>query len=148
SRHALTVTGTNAYARLALGAYHTCGLTTQGDVYCWGRNDVGQLGSSPTNVCSVDLDEQGPKPYACNLAPTRVTSNVKFQSIAAGDAFTCALSTTGQIFCWGAGASGQLGDGQGLARGTPAPVVSDLKFRSLTAGAQHACAITDRGAGY
>src|SRR5262249_11138852 len=84
----------------------------------------------------------------CNLAPTRVTSNVKFQSIAAGDAFTCALSTTGQIFCWGAGASGQLGDGQGLARGTPAPVVSDLKFRSLTAGAQHACAITDRGAGY
>ncbi len=33
-----------AYSDIAAGRAHTCGITTTGDAFCWGRNDQGQLG--------------------------------------------------------------------------------------------------------
>ena len=33
---------------LALGGYHTCALTTSGNIWCWGGNSVGQLGIGST----------------------------------------------------------------------------------------------------
>ena len=42
------VTGGPVWSRLAVGGSHTCGLTTEGDVYCWGDNLDGQLGDGST----------------------------------------------------------------------------------------------------
>ncbi|NIR38333.1 MAG: RCC1 repeat-containing protein, partial [Actinobacteria bacterium] len=42
------VTSTLAFARLAIGNNHGCGITSGGLVQCWGANGVGQLGDGTT----------------------------------------------------------------------------------------------------
>ena len=78
----------------------------RGDVYCWGGNELGQLGDGI-------IDDQSTPVGARGVGPS-VTS------IAAGDAFTCAVTADGPI-CWGANASGQLGLGR-MTTGPNKPV--------------------------
>ena len=71
-------------------------------------------------------------------------------AMAAGDVHSCVLTSSGAIQCWGANASGQLGDGSTVQRLTPVAVTG------LTSGAEgiaagggdgpaHTCAITSGG---
>ena len=84
---------------------------------------------------------------------------VRFASIVAGGDHTCALSETGQAFCWGVDDFGQLGVGGAAQKcappfdgliskerrrcsTSPRPVAGDLRFQSLSAGPDHTCGIT------
>jgi len=78
---------------LALGGEHSCLLCGSGEVYCWGDNARGQLGTGNTT----------PK-----WTPKRVVSLPAATSIAAGTDHTCAIAG-GDLYCWGTNASGQLG---------------------------------------
>ncbi|HKN65729.1 MAG TPA: hypothetical protein VJW73_05595, partial [Gemmatimonadaceae bacterium] len=44
----IAVSGGSTYKTLAVGAEHVCGITTGGQVACWGKNDRGQLGGGTT----------------------------------------------------------------------------------------------------
>lgn len=77
------------------GAQHTCALRA-GEVWCWGANDVGQLGdgtrtSTARPVLARGIDDA--------------------RAIAIGANHGCALRADGSIACWGRNAQGQLGDG-------------------------------------
>jgi len=50
----------------------------------------------------------------------------------------------GTLWCWGANAAGQLGDGTLIDRPTPAQVGSET-WRQVATGAQSTCAIRDDG---
>ena len=76
-------------------------------VWCWGRNDDGQLGDGTTTERRV---------------PTRVPGLADVVEVDAGAAHTCALRAGGRIVCWGANAEGQLGDGTTTRRVTPTAV--------------------------
>jgi cysteine-rich repeat protein len=94
--------------RIELGMDHTCAVTNVGEVYCWGRNDAGQLGYGHTD----DLgDEPGEAPSDVGPVPLGAAA----LSIAAGRDHTCALLVNGELRCWGGGARGQLGIGDGFA---------------------------------
>ncbi len=86
-----------ALVSLTAGGEHTCGLTASGAAYCWGSNSNGQLGNGTIG---------GTNPVA---AP--VSGGLTFVSLSAGGASTCGVTPGGAIYCWGANASGQLGDG-------------------------------------
>jgi len=95
--------------------YHTCAITNTGGAKCWGDNENGQLGdgtiinrNTPVNVTGLE---------------SGVTA------ISTGVWYTCALTSTGGIKCWGANGSGQLGDGTTIERHTPVDV---MEFGSNT----------------
>ena len=68
--------------------------------------------------------------------------------ITAGNDYTCALTSSGAAYCWGANDQGQLGDGTKTDRARPVPVVGNLRFLAVSAGAQHTCGLTTAGAAY
>lgn len=81
---------------LAKGGLHFCGLASGGSLYCWGRNDEGQLGNGLRGG-TVKLPDA-----------TRVgTETDQWHSIAAHENYTCALKTNPDnplqrtLWCWG-----------------------------------------------
>ena len=94
---------TRTFATITLGGGHSCGLTAEGEAWCWGDNSSGQLGNGTSG--------------GVQLTPTRVSANVVFRGIAAGSNHTCAFTReplqyyphwTGEIYCWGSNSSGQI----------------------------------------
>jgi alpha-tubulin suppressor-like RCC1 family protein len=88
------LTSGNVFVQLAMGTFHSCGRTSAGAVYCWGRNSSGQLGNGG------NLDSN---------SPVAVSGGHVFTDIRAGDNFNCGLSDGGTVFCWGDNARNQLG---------------------------------------
>ncbi len=97
-----------ALVSLTAGGEHTCGLTASGAAYCWGSNSNGQLGNGTIG---------GTNPVAA-----LVSGGLTFVSVSAGGSYTCGVTPNGAIYCWGANASGQLGDGTQIDRSAPVRV--------------------------
>ena len=130
---------TDGVAALAAGADHNCALTEEGEVWCWGENASGQLGSETTDTCAFDV--------LCSVAPVEVSGLIGTMALAAGAAHTCALDASGGASCWGRNASGQLGDGTTTSRSARAAVpTGDERFVAMAAGGDHTCALSDTGA--
>lgn len=120
--------------------YHTCAVLLNGQLYCWGRNQYGELGDGT---------------FAPRSLPTLVMGLGGVQHIGAGHLHTCALDTAMQLYCWGNNAYGQLGDGTTVNRTSPV-LVSDPNgawaavggLQSVAAGRTHTCALTESGQAY
>ncbi len=124
----------NAASGLAAGDYHSCALTEAGGVKCWGWNPYGELGDG--RACGFSC------PYV--VSTSELDSGVV--SIAAGGYHTCAIKQDGSAMCWGANASGQLGDGSVLYKVEPVAVTGlDGPVQKLTAGYNHTCALLESG---
>lgn len=120
------------FKTLAAGMNFTCGLTTDGDVYCWGDNERSQLGVSALNA---------------NATPNKVFRVSGAVGIASGDDFACAVLATGGVACWGRGDFGQTGDG--VLTDTDRLFATNVHgintAVSVTAGSGHACALQKDG---
>ena len=132
------------FVSVTAGGSQSCALTATGIPYCWGRNWEGQLGTG-----TVGPEELAPIPVSTSALPAGTT----FSAITAGDAHTCALTTTGVAYCWGSGASGRLGNGNTTQQNSPTPVsISSLPagttFSAIAAGDAHTCAVTASGVPY
>jgi alpha-tubulin suppressor-like RCC1 family protein len=113
---------------LSVGSRHTCAVTADRNVMCWGSNDYGQLGVG---------DRVG------RSAPTAVVGLADVDEVSAGSFHTCARIRGGAIKCWGWDNDGQIGDGgHGLAeyRTTPVLVNGARNVTQLVAGVHHTCA--------
>ena len=120
-------------AAISTGVYHTCAVTTTGAVRCWGYNVLGQLGDATTNNSSV--------PVAVAGLPSAIAA------IGTGYFFTCALTSTGGVLCWGDNVIGQLGNG--TTNGSLAPTaVAGLSsgVQAISVHTYHTCALTTEGA--
>ena len=83
-------------------------------LYGWGGNSAGQVGNG---ALGAGVATGVTAPVQSTLHPGR-----RFASVAAGGAFTVGLTTSGQVYAWGAGSLGQLGDGTTAGSTVPMPV--------------------------
>ncbi|AKV03310.1 hypothetical protein AKJ09_09973 [Labilithrix luteola] len=78
--------------------YRWCAATVSGAVYCWGLNESGQAGDGTKDYAFDAVRVTGLPERAAQVRTTRNT--------------TCALLTSGKIYCWGSNFDGQLGNGK------------------------------------
>lgn len=83
------------WSAVTLGKMHTCAISTAGELYCWGGNRHGQTGSL-----------QLTKPAS---TPALVNADTDWAAVSAGGEHTCALKTSGDLYCWGNNEDGQVG---------------------------------------
>lgn len=98
------------------GYYQSCGLTEDGRMYCWGRNDAGQIGDGSTSH---------------RFTPVPVAGDLVFRTLAVGDAFVCGVTDGDATFCWGSNRNGEIGDPDRLPATTPVEVQGAPVFTSL-----------------
>jgi alpha-tubulin suppressor-like RCC1 family protein len=111
---------------VAAGGGHACLVHAEGSLWCWGRNDHGQLGDGTRTPRAL---------------PVRVGTIDKVAAVATGEAHTCAVTTAGAVLCWGADDTGQLGDGGDIDRGVPREVTGITGATAAAAGKNFSCAV-------
>jgi alpha-tubulin suppressor-like RCC1 family protein len=73
---------------------------------------------------------------------------LSFRQVSAGGLHTCGVAEDGRTYCWGFGASGQLGNGSTEERDAPVAVIGGLSFRQVSAGNDFTCGVTTDDRGY
>ena len=122
----------------------SCAVASSGQAYCWGSNDEGQLGTEPFDINNV--------PEYYSLTAVAVPGVTDATTIAVGGAHACVIVRSGDVWCWGADSSGQIGNGaptnnipdQHWAT-RPVAVPGIHGAISIAAGIAHTCATLQNG---
>jgi alpha-tubulin suppressor-like RCC1 family protein len=109
---------------------HTCALNTNGELWCWGCNQRGQLGDQSATD---------------QLLPKKITGLPPLVQVSAGARHTCALTNQNHVLCWGANDSLQIGDGSTFDRPAPTPLNTLTDVVQISAGHYHNCARRSSG---
>lgn len=93
------------WAEVSVGWFHTCAVTRESQLYCWGRAIEGQLGQGGS---------EDPVPI-----PTAIATLASPSLLTLGSFHTCAMIEASVPSCWGANDAGQLGVGDRERRHMP-----------------------------
>lgn len=108
----------------------TCGRRANKRVYCWGRDNNGQVGNGPAGSSNVER-------------PTVVGTNADWTMVSTGGYHTCGRRSNGRVYCWGDDQDGAVGDGGGAPgtdRSSPTQVAgAHADWTSVTSGITHSC---------
>lgn len=129
-------TATN-WSTVAAGLSHTLAINTLGELYAFGRNREGQLGTGSV-LTSV-------------TSPQQVGDETTWSSVFAGHLSSFAIRSDGTVWAWGNNADGQLGIGTNINQRTPLLVpgfAATLHFVDADTGSKHTILLaedTDNG---
>ena len=143
---------------IVAGDYHTCAITDDNDLYCWGGNRWGQLGDG---TCSPDPSYGHGTPWSgrtCTGDNRSIPYNVPFAggvgatSVSLDAKHTCATLTNRTTACWGDGLYGVLGQGVGYPQETAnyhtpqtVSIPSNVRTVSVSVSDRLSCALSDAG---
>ncbi|WP_454162910.1 protein kinase domain-containing protein [Gordonia iterans] len=94
------VSGISSPTVVSVDVTSACAVTADGDVYCWGNNNRGQIGNGQSGD---DADVE---------APTKVNGISGAISVVQGSSGACALQADGELFCWGVVSTVQDSEGE------------------------------------
>ena len=122
------------FTSISSGYTDTCGITSDGSVYCWGRSGYGQLGNGTTSGHSY--------------VPVQAIGITSATQISLGNSYACALVSGGSVKCWGHNGNGALGIGdtnEGATYNTPQNVSGVSSAVAIGAYGSGACATLSSG---
>jgi alpha-tubulin suppressor-like RCC1 family protein len=119
------------FVEIGSGFLHTCGLTAAGDVYCWGNNEVAQLGRGTVG------DPES--------LPIKVPGLSGVTSISVGAAHTCAITKAKTLYCWGQNGNGKLGTGDTADKTSPTQIKDFSGVKQVSANRLATCVLKDDG---
>ena len=129
--------------QVSTGANHSCALTNEGEVKCWGVGDYSGLGyggieDKAVPVTVISGEGQG------------ALQNVTQISVSASH--SCVVTQSNEVKCWGLGIDGRLGNGGFENQIYPTTVIAGEGETSplsdivqVSAGIRHTCALTSNG---
>ncbi|WKU05551.1 hypothetical protein [Micromonospora sp. HUAS LYJ1] len=134
---AVTLPGGVKAVAVAGGQWHSIALTATGEVYAWGRNNSGQLGTGDA---------------ISHLTPVKATvpAGVVVTAIATHNAHNIAVDENGDLYLWGDNTYGQIGIGTTTVQRSPVKVTLPAgdRAQAVAAGAFHSLAMTTTGTAY
>lgn len=109
----------------------TCGVTGAGDLYCWGYDSKSQLGTATASDACTPFSPPGtinnnPVTFVCSYHPAKIAGVSAVVALDVGLEHICAVTSAARVLCWGDGAHGELGDGNGVASATPVQIKGSL----------------------
>ncbi|WP_309640460.1 T9SS type A sorting domain-containing protein [Flavobacterium sp.] len=115
----------SCWQSVSIGDYHTSAIKTDGTLWSWGGNGLGNLGIGNTTDSSF---------------PVQVGTDTDWKFIAVGDYHTLAIKNNGTLWAWGWNQYSQLGDGTTINRNSPIQIGmdTDWKFASALYGSSSA----------
>jgi RHS repeat-associated protein len=115
---------------IAAGRFHAVAARSDGTVWSWGTNDVGELGVSNVTYTTFPIQIPG-------------LSNIV--NVASGGYFSLALQSNGSVWAWGTNNHGQLGNGTTTSSIAPVKVTGISNAVAIGAGAYHSLAVLANG---
>jgi alpha-tubulin suppressor-like RCC1 family protein len=137
--------GLKGVVEIDAGNQHSCARLRSGEVLCWGNINTDVHPFNAINLINIAGLPQHPASFfryrhlRAGL-PVEVSGIRGAKSVALGENHSCALLSSGEVWCWGGNAFGQLGDGGTGLRATPSKVAGLTDVEELTAGLHHTCA--------
>ncbi len=123
--------------QLSAGGTTTCGVVSDGGVYCWGGNDRGQLGLD-VSAPAYDADR--------HPTPSMVALPGAAKRVDVGPTSACAVLANGEVWCWGENAHGQLARATSTTAGVPAKAeMGELRIASTAMGSYTGLGLTEAG---
>ncbi len=129
--------------QLSAGGEHTCAIASDDQAYCWGNGGDGQLGNNSTADSSV--------PVAVDASGVLAGKTIK--QLSAGGYHTCVIASDDNVYCWGNGGDGQLGNNSLTDSTVPVAVdttgvLNGKTVKQLFLGDFHTCAIASDDQAY
>jgi alpha-tubulin suppressor-like RCC1 family protein len=114
---------------------HMVAIKTDGTLWAWGANSVGQLGNSNTSNYSSPV--------------TTIAGGTNWKYAVTGAAHTAAIKTDGTLWACGWNNKGQLGDGTTTNRSSPVNIIAQstvgTTWKSVTCGQYYSFGLTETG---
>lgn len=125
------VAGGITWSSVQAGGAHTCGLTLNSEIHCWGSNQWGQVGDGTDGLAAE------------KTVPNRVGAERDWVSLTVGAFHNCAEDDQGIWYCWGANFYGELGLGDTEHRSEPTRLGDGIDW--IKAGRNNTCGRFTRG---
>jgi alpha-tubulin suppressor-like RCC1 family protein len=166
------ITGSNdTWMAISAGGTHTLAIKTNGTLWTWGGNDLGQLGNgtnsdvflpaqigTDTNWTAISAGDRLTMALKSNgtlwicgydsSGPlgilTQVGTATNWTKIAAGGFHKVALKG-GMLYAWGLNLYGQIGDGTNINKSTPTLITTATNWEKIAAGGHNTLALKTEG---
>jgi len=151
-------TAFDCIADVRAGDRATCARKTDGSAWCWGDGsrqparldvpgEVAQIELGGAGVCARTAGGEVYCAPGVHQPMAKIAQLAAAIDISVGARHACAVTTDKRVACWGANASGELGDGTTTARTAPVIAGGGLTTaRQVAAGVDTTCAVSDGGA--
>ncbi|MBI4652592.1 Ig-like domain-containing protein, partial [Candidatus Desantisbacteria bacterium] len=124
------------WAEITVYSYHTMALKNDGTLWGWGNNYYGQLGDG-TNSNNLAQNNRN--------SPIRIGVDIDWAVVSAGDSYTMALKSNGELYAFGYNFYGQLGNGTTANKNIPTKIGQDTDWVSIIPGNKFSMAIKSNG---